>query len=130
MMPQRQCQTASMTANTVTGKRSKYQTIGQQQQPTIPQPQPLPLPKAKAKGPLRAKKKRVSTRLFNEPSFPSLLSLWQRSSPTLGSWSTTMHALLKKEYPELLGKYGYYESEKKVHLCQYLFEKSGRRKGK
>jgi hypothetical protein len=39
-----------------------------------------------------------------------------------------MHALLKERFPTLLTKYNYYETDKKVHLCQYLFEKSNKRK--
>ena len=43
-------------------------------------------------------------------------------------WSISMHELLKSRFPDILRKYGYYEAEKKVHLCQYLFEKSNKRK--
>ncbi|GMI46053.1 hypothetical protein TrCOL_g13596 [Triparma columacea] len=74
------------------------------------------------------KKKRVSTRLFNEPDFEELLSTWEENSLALGAWSMGMHALLKERFPTLLTKYNYYETDKKVHLCQYLFEKSNKRK--
>jgi len=74
------------------------------------------------------KKKRVSTRLFNEPEFEELLSTWEENSLALGAWSMGMHALLKERFPTLLTKYNYFETDKKVHLCQYLFEKSNKRK--
>ena len=70
----------------------------------------------------------MSTRLFNEIDFPALLSCWEVNSVPLGAWSMGMHALLKSKFPELLHKYNYFDTDKKVHLCQYLFEKSNKRK--
>ncbi|GMI18869.1 hypothetical protein TeGR_g9331, partial [Tetraparma gracilis] len=78
--------------------------------------------------PPSSKRKRVSTRLFNEPSFPDLLEAWEANSLPLGAWSMGMHSLLRERFPGLLRKYGYFEADKKVHLCQYLFEKSNKRK--
>jgi len=74
------------------------------------------------------KKKRVSTRLFNEPEFEELLHTWEVNSLPLGAWSMGMHSLLKEKFPLLLKKYNYFDTDKKVHLCQYLFEKSNKRK--
>ena len=78
--------------------------------------------------PKKSKRKRISTRLFNEPEFEDLLKTWETNSLALGAWSMGMHALLKERFPALLHKYNYFETDKKVHLCQYLFEKSNKRK--
>ena len=85
-------------------------------------------PKNSSDGKTKTKKKRVSTRLFNEPEFEDLLATWEVHSLPLGAWSMGMHSLLKEKFPLLLKKYNYFDTDKKVHLCQYLFEKSNKRK--